>query len=124
MDLESELIHGELAHDSAGIPMLNVYQFGPCKASRLKPAHHSHSHPVDHIILLSHGSIYIPWTTENTSGEIKLHVGINRIPLWISMLKGREHKIFALEDDTIFCCVFPREQMSQYMIAIGRSSNG
>jgi hypothetical protein len=66
--------------------------------SRSGDAYEGHTHHFDHITLLAKGSVSVEME-DGTSKEFKA-------PTFIVIRKENHHKITALEDDTLYYCVF------------------
>ena len=66
--------------------------------SRSGDSHDGHTHHFDHVTLLAKGSVSVEME-DGTYKEFKA-------PTFIVIRKENHHKITALEDDTLYYCVF------------------
>jgi len=67
----------------------------------------NHAHNFDHVTYITHGSMLIE-ETDGLNGRVTKSVKKYAYELknWVLMPKGTHHKLTALEDQTLYHCIF------------------
>lgn len=69
--------------------------------------HDGHEHHIDHVSLVISGAIRVKWRRLNERGEI-VAAGTKdfKAPTFVTIRADTKHQITALEDDTVWSCLF------------------
>lgn len=73
--------------------------------------HRGHLHKVDHVTMLTRGAVRVTFTRPDGSTDVEeFHTSPDpadkRMTLFIEIDKDTFHQFEALEDNTVYCCVF------------------